>query len=74
MITIADVVKHLLTMPQDMEVWETENGRYWPTQTPPGMVIAVSPVVFHGRKSWEEVSPDNLDDKSTKKVCVLLES
>ena len=38
--TIKDVIEHLQTMPQDMEVWVTwdESGEYWPATEPQGRV------------------------------------
>lgn len=69
MIAIKDVIEHLKTMPQDMEVWETwdESGEYWPVTKQQGRIDHVINVRRTGRRRWEK-SQNNRG----KAVCVLL--
>jgi len=69
--TIADVIAHLKTMPQDMEVWRTwdESGEYWPATEPQGRVDWVQQETRKdGRIRWK----NSYEEGRGKPVCVLL--
>ena len=81
-VTVADVIEHLKTLPQDMEVWVCwdEGGCYYPTKNKrQACVQEISLQELHGsrrrRKEW--MDPDMFSKGSRgkiKKVCVLNES
>lgn len=68
--TVKDVIAHLQTLPQHMEVWMTwdESGEYWPATRPQGRVDRIE-LVPHRRGPRWELSHDR---RRGKAVCVLL--
>ena len=68
--TVADHIKHMLTLPQDMEVWRCwdESGEYLPAEEPLGRVDTICR--SNGR-SWRERYPPERNVPTDKQVCVL---
>jgi len=48
MITVRDLIKHLETMPPDMEVWEfsDDGDEYWPVSALPGIFPVTKPQYY----------------------------
>ncbi len=71
-LTVADIIKHLQTFPQNMEVWTTwdESGEYWPAETPQGRVDFIQELPYRDRIRWERED----EPGAGKPVCVLLSS
>jgi hypothetical protein len=70
--TVADMIKHLKTIPPDMEVWITwdESGEYWPADKPQCRVDWVEQVERRGKMRWES----SYEDGKGKAICILSES
>ena len=69
--TIADVIEHLKTMPQDLEVWVTwdESGEYWPAVKPQARVDWIHETTRTiGGTRWLST----FEAGTGKPVCVLM--
>lgn len=66
---IKDVIAHLQTMPQDMEVWTLwhEAGTYQPAHAPQGRVDWIVQRIRRGKTRWEESE----EAGHGRSVCVL---
>lgn len=72
--TVHEVIEHLKTLPQDMEVWDLwdESGKYYPLAgNPPGRIDTIAYNRISSGGGWgcyEEVKPGT---DGSLKVCVL---
>ena len=74
--TVKDLIEHLKTLPQGMEVWQTwdESGEYWPATKPLGRVDWVHEQTskYLGTRWVESFTAQGMNDRTGKAVCVLL--
>ncbi len=74
-LTVRQVIEHLKTLPQDMEVYHLwdEGGTYHPV-TSTKMAAHIEAIVFRKPKYWsgkEWFSAENEKEDGSKKVCVI---
>ena len=71
-LTVKDVIAHLQTLPQDMEVWSVwdESGQYAPLRVNPGRIDTIREVRRGNVLRWEE-SFYPATELDCRKVCIL---
>jgi transposase len=76
-VTVADMIKHLQTLPPDMEIWTVwdESGEYSPAVTPQARIDTISKRKnVMGKEWWMEHCESYSDEaiQGTREVCVLM--
>ena len=71
--TVSDLIAHLQTLPQDLEVWSVwdESGEYTPAAEPPGRIDTIVYGPVYGGKCWG-IEADYDDPALPRKNVVVL--
>jgi hypothetical protein len=75
-ITVSDLIEHLKTLPQNMEVWDfwDESGEYWPCEKMPVRIDLINSCLSDKKGYFSKGNWRISYDGTGKKVCVLCEN